>query len=108
MGNDFANGANKPATSLTELHGSEPTISKCVLVAEDDPDDRFMLRRAWRKAKLPHRLMDVSDGEQVIRYLSGSPPFDDRTRHPMPDLLLLDLKMPKLNGFDVLTWIQSR
>ena len=104
MGND-TNRTNK-ASPIASLTGH--TCPKCVLVAEDDPDDRFMLRRAWKKANLPHRLVDLADGEQVIRYLSGSPPFEDRKLYPVPDLLLLDLKMPKLNGFDVLTWVQGR
>src|SRR5262249_10460231 len=109
MSEEFTNAKKKlPASSLQEPNSSPEGISRCVLAAEDDPDDRFMFRRAWRKAKLPHRLIELIDGEQVVHYLSGHPPFDDRKKFPLADLLLLDLKMPKLNGFDVLAWIQGR
>ncbi len=81
---------------------------RCILVAEDDADDVFLLRRACQKAGLGHRVMDVVDGESVVEYLNGSPPFDDRARYPFPDLLLLDLKMPRMNGFEVLAWLTAR
>jgi|SRR6266850_4996885 len=80
----------------------------CILVAEDEDVDVFLLRRSFRRAALPHNLIDVPDGEKAIEYLKGRPPFDDRIRYPFPQLLLLDLKMPKLNGFDVLAWLAGR
>jgi len=87
---------------------SQPSGSSFILLAEDDADDVFLMRRALQKSGLPHTLLDVSDGDIAVGYLGGRPPFDDRVRYPFPDLLLLDLKMPKRNGFDVLTWLQSR
>jgi len=80
----------------------------CVLLAEDDGDDVFLLNLAFRRAGVAHILIDLPDGERTVEYLKGSPPFDDRLRYPFPQLLLLDLKMPKLNGFDVLAWIAGR
>ncbi len=80
----------------------------CILVAEDEDVDVFLLRRAFRRAGLSHNLMHVPDGEKTIQYLTGRPPFDDRVKYPFPQLLLLDLKMPKLNGFDVLAWLAGR
>src|SRR2546428_6788829 len=74
----------------------EDTARSCVLVAEDDQDDVFLLRRAFQKAGLLHQIINVPDGERTIEYLSGNPPYDDRVRYPFPQLLLLDLKMPKV------------
>ena len=79
-----------------------------VLVADDDENDFIILRRAFQKAGLTHRLIHVLDGEAAIDYLSGKAPYADRVRYPAPSLLLLDLKMPRVNGFDVLAWLQSR
>jgi CheY-like chemotaxis protein len=50
----------------------------------------------------------VLDGQQVIEYLNGEGRYADRTRHPVPNLVLLDLKMPRVTGFDVLTWLRGR
>ena len=110
MSNELKNKISDRAfpTGPQDDKGQQQCITKCVLVAEDDADDRFMFRRAWRKAHSPHRLIEVIDGEQVVHYLSAHPPYDDRGLFPLPDLVVLDLKMPKLNGFDVLAWIQGR
>jgi|SRR5439155_4046498 len=79
-----------------------------VLVAEDDCDDVYLLRWAFKGAGLDPRVIDVSDGAVAIDYLSGTPPFDDRRLHPLPKLLVLDLKMPKVTGCDVLAWLAAR
>src|SRR5215213_787293 len=79
-----------------------------ILVADDDEQDIFLLRRAFSKAGLSNLILDVHDGEEAIKYLVGNNDFADRTRYPMPALLLLDVKMPKANGFDVLKWLQTR
>ena len=79
-----------------------------ILVADDDPNDAFLLRRAFRQTCASCTVTHVSDGERAIEYLSGRPPFDDPASAPVPDLLLLDIKMPKLNGFDVLAWLNGR
>jgi len=79
-----------------------------VLVAEDDPGDYFLLQRAFTAAQVPAELYVVRDGQEAIDYLSGAASYSDRKTHPLPDLMLLDLKMPKLNGFDVLSWIRQQ
>jgi CheY-like chemotaxis protein len=82
---------------------SQPTV----LVADDDANDVFFLRRAFQKAGLTCSIVEVPDGERAICYLSGSDGFADRTRFPVPTLLFLDLKMPKVSGFEVLEWLQK-
>jgi CheY-like chemotaxis protein len=86
-----------------------PTNSlRPVLAAEDDESDAMLLRLAFKRAEIPHSLIIVPDGQEAIDYLSGNPPFADRLNSPLPALLLLDLKMPRLNGFDVLEWWRAR
>lgn len=80
---------------------------KNILVAEDNPDDAFIFRMMFRKAALSHRLHMVEDGEDVIQWLEGRNGYSDRERFPLPDLLILDLKMPIKTGFDVLEWMRS-
>src|ERR1041385_4413645 len=81
---------------------------KTILVAEDNPEDAFLLKRAFLQAGINVRLDFVQDGEEVIHYLKGENGFSDRTAFPFPTLLLLDLKMPRLDGFDVLRWLQGQ
>jgi CheY-like chemotaxis protein len=79
-----------------------------VLVAEDDPTDAFFLERTFSKMGVPVVLHFVRDGQEVVDYLRGELSFADRRVHPLPDLLLLDLKMPRLDGFDVLKWLRQQ
>src|SRR5436190_18241009 len=79
-----------------------------ILVAEDDPNDAFFLERAFDKGGVKVPIRFLNDGQQVIDYLQRKPPFTDYPARDVPTLLLLDLKMPRMNGFDVLEWIQHR
>ena len=81
---------------------------KVLLVAEDDENDALLLERALRRADSDFRLVRVADGEELVSYLKGDHPFHDRAVHPEPDLVLLDLKMPRMDGFDVLRWRRER
>lgn len=78
-----------------------------ILVAEDNDDDAFLLQRTFIRAGIDVRIDVVCDGEETIDYLKGKGRFGNRSKHPIPKLLVLDLKMPRLNGFDVLKWLRS-
>ena len=81
--------------------------AKVILVADDDENDVFFLRRAFAKSGLLHTIIHVSDGQKAIEYLLGEGIYADRKATPFPDLLLLDLKMPRTDGFDVLATLRS-
>ena len=78
-----------------------------MLIAEDDPSDLALLIRALRNAGVPVNLQITRDGEEIVRYLEGRGEFTDRAKHPFPDLIVLDLKMPKLSGIEVLRWLRD-
>ncbi|WP_160164675.1 response regulator [Pedosphaera parvula] len=75
------------------------------MLAEDDPNDVLLLQFAFREAEIHSPLHTVSNGQEAIDYLSGVGSFSDRERFPIPALLLLDLKMPRKTGIDVLEWL---
>jgi CheY-like chemotaxis protein len=79
-----------------------------ILVVDDNKDDVFLLRYAFKKAGLDPSLIHVGDGEEAVNYLAGQKCYTDRSRYPLPILILLDVKMPKLGGFDVLEWLLTR
>ncbi|MCC2958059.1 response regulator [Massilia sp. IC2-477] len=79
-----------------------------ILLVEDNPDDVLLARRAVKKAALSVSLQVVQDGDEAVAYLDGGAHFADRERHPLPDLVLLDLKLPKRSGLEVLRWVRSQ
>ncbi|HWH69519.1 MAG TPA: response regulator [Candidatus Sulfotelmatobacter sp.] len=84
-------------------------MSACpILLAEDDDHDVFFFERALRNAGVAAPLVTVHDGAEAIEYLLGGGPFADRSRFPLPCLVITDLKMPKVSGFDLLDWLQHQ
>src|ERR1041385_2746183 len=81
---------------------------KKILIAEDNEMEVILLNRIFLKAGSDDRLFFVSDGEQAIRYLAGEDVYADRTTYPLPDFVLLDIKLPKMDGFDVLAWLRKK
>lgn len=82
--------------------------AECVLFVEDDENDVFFLQRAFREADIPHPLRVASDGQEAIDYLSGVGKYADRSAYPFPCLLILDLKMPRKTGMEVLEWVRHQ
>lgn len=79
-----------------------------ILLVEDSRDDVFFLRRAFLKAGFAHPIVDVRNGQQAVNYLSGNALYADRSLYPLPNLVLVDLKMPLMDGFELLAWLQDR
>jgi len=79
-----------------------------VLLVDDSEDDRLFMRRALSKNSNLNIIWEAHDGDEGIAYLSGEAPFDDRIKYPFPDVLILDLKMPRKTGYDVLEWLHSK
>jgi CheY-like chemotaxis protein len=95
--------AKKQPVKILGSNRSVPTV----LHIDDDPNDTELFQAAASRAKVRFAIQNVSDGEQAMAYLNGRGVHSDRTRYPLPVLILLDLKMPRATGFDVLKWIRK-
>ena len=78
------------------------------LLIEDDPNDVLMLEMEFKRGPASIRLVAVDDGSKAMHYLEGKGMYDDRATYPIPDVILLDLKMPRINGFEFLEWLRSK
>jgi CheY-like chemotaxis protein len=85
---------------------SEPKPT--ILLVEDNEEDAFLMRRALRLEKIECGLQVAEDGQEAIEYLGGVGKYADRTQHPFPSLVLLDLKLPYVHGFEVLAWVATQ
>lgn len=83
-------------------------MSGTLLLVEDSPDDVVFVRRALAKAGVRTELRAVDDGQEAIDYLTGTNEYAVRREHPLPQLILLDLKLPLVSGFEVLRWIRAQ
>jgi CheY-like chemotaxis protein len=87
--------------------GSMNGSSRTILLVEDNPDDALFAKRAFSKVCPEASLVVARDGEAAVNYLAGAGEFQDRSRHPLPTMILLDLKLPRKSGLEVLEWIRS-
>ena len=79
-----------------------------ILVAEDDEDYVLLIKQVFAKAHIPNPIHVVWNGEEAIAYLKGEGKYSNRDEYPLPDIFLLDLKMPRINGFEVLKWVREQ
>lgn len=79
-----------------------------ILLVDDNENDALLATRALKQALVTCSLIHLRDGEEAINYLAGNAPYHDRAAHSLPSVVLLDLKMPRYSGFEVLSWIQSQ
>jgi CheY-like chemotaxis protein len=80
---------------------------RTILVGNDDEAEVRLIRRAFAKTGSLATIQFASDGEQVLAHLKGEPPFANRKLFPFPDLLLLDLRLPRVNGVEVLEEVRA-
>jgi CheY-like chemotaxis protein len=78
-----------------------------ILLVEDNADDVFFVQRAFDSAHIKHPLFTVEDGHEAIDYLSAKGRYADRKVYPVPQLVLADLKMPGISGFDLIDWMRK-
>lgn len=79
-----------------------------VLHVEDDRNDRLLLATTFRNTRINVNLQPAEDGEKTVDYLTGNGIYADREHYPFPRLVVLDLKLPRKSGFEVLSWIRSQ
>jgi len=79
-----------------------------ILLAEDDPNDVLLIQRALQRSNIVNPLQVVRDGADAVAYLNGDLQYGDRERYPLPVLLLMDLKMPRKSGLEVLEWLRQQ
>ena len=81
---------------------------RTILMVDDSEDNLFLMRAAFEMAKCDNPLQEVHNGEEAIAYLKGDGAYSDRKKHPLPNVMLLDLNMPRKSGFDVLAWVRAQ
>lgn len=79
-----------------------------ILQIEDEKNDVLLFNYALTRSDVDADLHVVHDGDQALSYLQGNAPYNDRLQHPLPTIVVVDLRMPKRNGFEVLEWIRSQ
>ena len=100
---EFDKDAQRMETTLMDA-----SHKNTVLLVEDSEEDILLLRRAFRKAGIANPLRVVKDGQEALNYLSGIGAYADRATYPIPSVMLIDLRLPRLSGFELLGWIRTK
>ena len=77
------------------------------MLVEDDENDVILVKHTFKKAQINNPLQIVTDGAEAVEYLKGKGKYEDRERWPLPELIVMDIKMPRLSGFEVLEWVKG-
>lgn len=77
-----------------------------ILLVEDDSNDILFIQRAFRQTKFENSMQVVRDGDEAVAYLSGEGKYANRSLYPLPGMILLDLKLPRRSGLEVLEWLR--
>jgi len=88
--------------------GEQGVAQSSVLLVEDDPADYRFVQRAFERFKDEIKLFRVTNGDDAVAYIAGEGPYENRGVHPFPLVILLDLKLPRRSGFEVLQWLRSQ
>ena len=83
-------------------------LEPVILLVEDDINDQTFIQRALKRTGVANRVVTVNDGEEATAYLGGLGTYADRTQHPLPRLVITDLKMPRMGGIELLAWMHGR
>lgn len=83
-------------------------VNGTILLVEDDENDRLLIERAFDKGRIANPIKAVTNGEDAVSYLAGTGAFADRQQFPLPVLMLLDLKLPRKSGLEVLAWVREQ
>lgn len=78
-----------------------------ILLVEDEENDATLVQMAFRKNNITNPIQWVTDGVQAIAYLNGEGIYADRKQYPFPEVLILDLKMPRMTGLELLSWVRE-
>jgi two-component system, response regulator len=83
-------------------------VEPLILIVEDDVNDQTFIKRALKRSGVVNRIATVNDGEEATAYLRGFDLYEDRALHPLPRLIITDLKMPRMGGIELLRWMHDR